>query len=239
MFLGAWCWLARLLLVGPSRGRGRLLIRKLGAIGGHAAGRLELLPLSQIVDPHAAVTVHALSSESWNIDGDEMLAILALASRTHPATMFEFATFDGRTTLDLAANVPDARIYAIDLSEDAGQRFQHHPVRDRISQLFGDTRTTDLSKLSGTVDFVFIDGGHDYDVARSVANRALQLTAGRDALIIWHDYGVFPGVTRAVDELSVAGRRYLIAGTTLACLHRVDRDGERARGRADAAFAPG
>jgi predicted O-methyltransferase YrrM len=54
-------------------------------------------------------------------------------------------------------------------------------------------------------DMVFIDGNHDYESVRAdieAARRAVR-TGG---LIAGHDYGVHPGVTRAVDELRSAFR---------------------------------
>jgi hypothetical protein len=52
----------------------------------------------------------------------------------------------------------------------------------------------------------------------------MKLIRDRNACVLWHDYLMFPGVTRAVNELAAtnadAVRFAHIAGTTLACLIR-------------------
>jgi hypothetical protein len=48
---------------------------------------------------------------------------------------------------------------------------------------------------------VFIDGSHSYDYVINDSRRALELLRDGRGLIIWHDYGVWPGVTRALNDL--------------------------------------
>jgi hypothetical protein len=60
-------------------------------------------------------------------------------------------------------------------------------------------------------DLVFIDGNHDYEWVKHDTDLALRLGA---KIIVWHDYGTEPGVTRAVDELGEGVVRVL--GTRIA-----------------------
>jgi hypothetical protein len=62
------------------------------------------------------------------------------------------------------------------------------------------------------LDFVFVDGSHEYpEAAHDIQAWRRHLRPG--GRIVCHDYGVFEGVTRAVDELMP---RRKFAGATLA-----------------------
>jgi hypothetical protein len=54
------------------------------------------------------------------------------------------------------------------------------------------------------MDFVFVDGGHDFDTVKSDTENAFQLVR-RDgqACIAWHDYGnpKYPELTSYMDQL--------------------------------------
>ena len=63
---------------------------------------------------------------------------------------------------------------------------------------------------------MFVDGSHAYDYACKDSETAFRLVKS-GGLVIWHDYGVWPGVTRALEELEAAkalGLRH-IQGTSL------------------------
>jgi hypothetical protein len=61
-----------------------------------------------------------------------------------------------------------------------------------------------------------VDGSHSYDHARADSETALRLVKSR-GWVLWHDYGVWPGVTRALEELGAARKLGLrhIGGTSL------------------------
>ncbi len=74
------------------------------------------------------------------------------------------------------------------------------------------------------MDFVFIDASHTYEYVLSDSRAALKLLrrGGGTKVILWHDYGEWEGVTRALDELAAGEPTFRglrrIAGTSLACL---------------------
>ena len=72
---------------------------------------------------------------------------------------------------------------------------------ERITQLYGDSASFDFSPWYGQMDFVFVDGAHAYNYVVNDTNIALKLLNPRGGIIIWHDYGVWKGVTRALNEL--------------------------------------
>ena len=86
----------------------------------------------------------------------------------------------------------------------------------RITQLFGDSARFDWSHHYGRASLVFVDGSHAYDYARKDSETAFRLIRP-GGLVIWHDYSVWPGVTRALEELERSRQLGLrrIRGTSL------------------------
>jgi hypothetical protein len=178
--------------------------------------------------------------------GDVNLAELAVlataaASVTSGDEIIEIGTFDGRTTLNLAINAaPHLSVFTLDLPPDATPKFALAPGERafvdkpqsgrhfaapqpewaadarRITQLYGDSSTFDFSAHQGRAALVFVDGSHAYDyvVADSDTARSLAAPGG---LVLWHDYGVWEGVTRALEELEDGAKLGLrqMRGTSL------------------------
>lgn len=141
--------------------------------------------------------------------------------------IFEFGTFFGSTTLNLALNSPeDAEIFTLDLGreeaatleqdpadapltqmhfERSAMEFQDTPVSRKIKQLTGNSKAFDFSPWRDSIDLVFIDGGHDYATVKSDTENAFKiLRKGRPACAFWHDYRNpdCSGNTYFLDELS-------------------------------------
>ena len=184
--------------------------------------------------------------EAQRSHGNVRLSELALLAKAAAAVtpgqeIIEIGTFDGRTTLNLALSCPPAtRVFTLDLPTGSqtkfssmkgergfvdkplpGERFRNYtgPWRDYVSkivQLTGDSAVYDWSTHYGKAGLVFVDGSHAYEYAIHDSEEAFRLVALR-ATIIWHDYGVWNGVTRALDELELARRLGLrrIRGTSL------------------------
>jgi predicted O-methyltransferase YrrM len=170
------------------------------------------------------------------------LAILAQAAAANPpgSSVVEIGTFDGRTTLNLAVNAAEASVFTLDLPPDEralyalapgerqyvdkpqpGARFRDcdpawQAAARRITQLIGDSATFDWAPYAGRAGLVFVDGSHAYEYVRKDSETAMRLVA-RGGLVLWHDYGRWEGVSRALDELEAErnlGLRH-IAGTSL------------------------
>jgi Methyltransferase domain len=170
------------------------------------------------------------------------LAILAQAAAAIPpgSIVVEIGTFDGRTTLNLAVNAAPTSVVTLDLPPDEraafalvpgerqyvdkpqpGARFRAcappwRAAARRITQLLGDSATFDWSPCQGRAGLVFVDGSHAYDYVRKDSETAMRLVAP-GGIVLWHDYGRWEGVTRALDELETERRLGLrhIAGTSL------------------------
>jgi hypothetical protein len=178
--------------------------------------------------------------------GDVNLAELsvlatAAASVAGGQEIVEIGTFDGRTTLNLAANAPShLPVFTLDLPPDTAPKFElaegenafvnkprsgRHFVdaapewaapAKRINQLYGDSATFDWSAHHGRAGLVFVDGSHAYDYVIADTATALRLIAQK-GVVIWHDYGVWDGVTRALEDIEVSrhlGLRH-VRGTSL------------------------
>ena len=182
--------------------------------------------------------------ESYAVDGNvtltELVVLASLAQKYRPRVIFEIGTFDGRTTINLAANSPEATVHTLDLppghatqmavkpGDDtyinkpaSGARYRGTDCESRIVQHYGDSATFDFSKFEGRVDMVFVDGAHSYDYVKSDSQHALRLLRDGRGVILWHDYGTRE-VTEAIDDLrdsdpAFAGLRR-VGNTALAVL---------------------
>jgi predicted O-methyltransferase YrrM len=168
----------------------------------------------------------------------ELIVIAKVVASVKPRVVLEIGTFDGRTTLNLAANasgivltldLPPDKLGSTELPIDpsdasyiekplSGARFLNRPERARITQLFGDSATFDFTPWLGNVDLVFIDGAHSREYVLSDTDRALRLLRPEGGVVLWHDYdAAFDGVTVALDEIRARGVPVQhIEGTSLA-----------------------
>lgn len=135
--------------------------------------------------------------------------------------IFEFGTYLGATTLNLALNCPaDAQVYTFDLPPDA--QIEQHPedipftrehfaveqlafvgsqVEGKITRIAGNSLTEDLSRFR-PMDFIFIDGGHDLATVTADTKNALNMLRP-GGCIAWHDYKNprYPELTAYLESL--------------------------------------
>lgn len=200
-------------------------------------GVLEILPYEVnvlLADPEA---------KDGNVNLAELVIISQLIKQSKPEKLFEIGTFDGRTTLNMAKNSQEsAKIFTLDLGENEieklsktphgdrkfigkakpGWRFENKPEAHKITQLFGDSAKFDFSKYANSINFLFIDGAHQYEYVLKDSDTALKIIAP-GAIILWHDYNTsWPGVTQALNELYQNNPKFSnlrhIAGTSLVIL---------------------
>ena len=164
--------------------------------------------------------------ENGNIRISELGVLAAFARGCEEGTdLFEIGTFDGRTTLNLALNSPArCRVFTLDLPPDLDTAFplahgERHMVEKpkpgaryekyraiypaaigKIHQRLGDSATFDFTPHAHSCSLVFVDGSHAYDYAMSDTRAAMQMVR-QGGVILWHDYGIWEGVTKALEEL--------------------------------------
>lgn len=205
------------------------------------------IPAATITDfapADSMIDIRAIDAVDGNVSERELLAICRLVKDDRPERLFEFGTFDGRTTLNMAVNgAPNAMVYTLDLPSSAvavsvapmhrhevhyankpvsGGRYRGTDAASRIVGLEGDSGTFDFSPYYGSIDFIFIDASHTFAYVVNDSLHALNMIGPAGGTIIWHDYGRWDGVTSALNELRKKHQSFesvaYLKGTTLAVL---------------------
>lgn len=177
-----------------------------------------------IPDP-VPVIVREQDAADGNVTALELLVISQFVALRRPLRIFEIGTFDGRTALNMAANMPEGgQVFTLDLppeglantvhqvargdihyitKSESGARFKRSAYAGKIQQLLGDSAAFDYGPYWGTMDLVFVDGSHSYDYVKKDTETALKLLKPEGGLILWHDYGSphWPDLTRAMNDL--------------------------------------
>ena len=220
--------------------------RRIRGVSHGQATRLPVVRWQEIL-PRRPVSIVEPAKRSGDVNLAE-LAVLASAAAAAQAgdEIIEIGTFDGRTTLNFAVNAPlQLRIFTLDLPPDtapkfdlaAGERTYVEKPRSgrhfadprpefaaaaaRITQAYGDSAAHDWSAHAGRAGLIFVDGSHAYDYVIADSDTAFRLVAPK-GMVIWHDYGVWEGVTRALEEIEASrhlGLRH-VRGTSLVVWQR-------------------
>ncbi len=185
---------------------------------------LQKIKISEVVSENITVEFRGGVPKNGNASALEIVVINKLVKQFGPLNVFEIGTFDGLTTLNIAANSrEDVRIYTLDLPRSkldsvrltldkydkqyiekdvSGVCFLETSFESKITQLYGDSATFDFSPYN-TMDFVFVDASHAYEYVLNDSQIAIKLLRNKRGIILWHDYGTpyWPGVTKALNKL--------------------------------------
>lgn len=204
------------------------------------------IEIAKIVSDFTSIQIKEPIIVNGNISLLEMIVMNKIINIYSPINLFEIGTFDGRTTLNMAANCPkSAKVHTLDLPKEnldftklpivsrdrqyidkkfSGNVYRGTDVEHKISQLYGDSALFDFSPFNNTMDFVFIDGSHSYEYALNDLMKAIKMLRNNRGIILWHDYNspYWYGVTRALNELYEKNIEFKqlahIKGTSFACL---------------------
>lgn len=192
---------------------------------------IPVIKLKEILSEEILVPLLEPMEKDGHINLLELLVINQLVKKLQPKKIFEIGTFDGRTTLNMAASAPkDSNIFTLDLppfkvdytklhleyndrryieKPASGILFKDSPYHSRIQQLYGDSATFDFSPFNESIDFVFVDGSHSYEYVINDTMRALEISKKQHSIILWHDYAspCWPGLQKALDELYMQDAR--------------------------------
>jgi predicted O-methyltransferase YrrM len=185
----------------------------------------DVMPVCELADllpDGSTLTAAQLGVVDGNVSTYEGLVLGALVASRRPTAIFELGTFDGRTSLIFAANAPGTRIFTLDLpaaeldqaaltiglgdlkyvnKKVIGARIVAAEDVEQVTMLSGDSATFDYGPYNGTIDFVFVDACHEYEYVLSDSRAAMALLGSGGGMIAWHDYSIWTGVTRALNEL--------------------------------------
>lgn len=176
-----------------------------------------------------AGSVQYRGTTAYSLSWLELIVLSSITRLLSPKAMFEFGTFDGRTTLHLAINAPEASVHTLDVekglysfgsdddffdSTEIGEHVMGSAVGDRVTLLYGDSTQFDTSPYEDEFDLIFIDGGHAYDIVRSDSEKAFRMGKS-GATLVWHDYLVIDDVTRALLDIGKERELVSLEGTSL------------------------
>jgi len=198
----------------------------------------------ELIENHELILLEPVSIDG-SVIFNELVIINSIIKKVKPKTIFEFGTFEGRTTLNMAINSPDnCKIITLDLLKKdltsisftinkydktlvnkkmVGERLQKYDstITNKIMLCYGDSAKFDFTPYQNSIDLIFIDGAHSYNFVLSDSLNALKLLRNKKGIILWHDYKDEGGVVRAIDKLmkdDPSLKIYNIKGTTLAYL---------------------
>ena len=204
-----------------------------------AKGKIPACPINELVPRAPDIELRLFDPPvAGNASGFEIACLCALARHLQPSVILEIGTFNGNTTLQLAANTPQTtRIYTLDLPWDACApnvegvgdiafissekrktlRFAGTEQESKIKRRYGNSLSVDFSNLieGCKADFIFVDAGHSYECIKNDSEKSFSVL-NRGGLIVWHDYGAsWPSVYKYLNELSKTKKLRNIAGTEL------------------------
>ena len=171
-----------------------------------------------------SVPIGVIHQESHHANHTDMVYVCGMASAANAKRIFEFGTYRGQTTCGLAALCKDAQIYTLNLPPEDDPRYAPYigmyiarsPDRDRITQIYHDSRTFDTTPYRESMDYIFIDGDHSYYGVKNDTEKALQLLKP-GGVIVWHDYAAkSPGVLDYLAEFSQKRPLFQLRKTCLA-----------------------
>ncbi|MEI8301404.1 MAG: class I SAM-dependent methyltransferase [Chlamydiota bacterium] len=197
-------------------------------------------PLQELIKKNTICHLFPASLEDGNLSTKEIIAISSLIQTNSPKNLLEIGTFNGLTTLHMALNTSqEAKVHTLDLStledypKDAldpedikyichnsknNKHYQDTLYNHKIIEHEGNSLTYPFSNFIQEdikIDFIFIDGGHSYQVVKNDTEKSLKILK-ENGILIWHDYTPnCPGVFTYLNELSKTHPILHIDKTTL------------------------
>ncbi len=167
----------------------------------------------------------------------EAAALTALIHKINAKRIFEFGTYKGVSTTQLALNLPhDGMVFTLDLPEDhpayslaipkvAEQQIAAEKgkgiliPRDlggKVTFLRADSAKFDTAPYLESMDLIFVDGAHSYEYVKNDTVKGLEMLRP-GGIIAWHD--CTPSHPSVVGYLSILPRiPTIVHGTTIAFL---------------------
>ena len=167
----------------------------------------------------------------------EAAALAALIHKINAKRIFEFGTYKGVSTTQLALNLPhDGMVFTLDLPEDhpayslaipkvAEQQIAAekgkgilipHDLGGKVTFLRADSAKFDTAPYLESMDLIFVDGAHSYEYVKNDTVKGLEMLRP-GGIIAWHD--CTPSHSSVVRYLSILPRiPTIVHGTTIAFL---------------------
>jgi len=202
-----------------------------------SCGKIPCIKIEELIDTALEIRLINFVSEHGNVTSHELLCLCMMVQSFRPKQVLELGTFNGNTTLQIAANlVGEESITTLDLpvgnepvnsndKYDAGlissyvreqPRYLKSPYESKVKQIYADSIEVDFATLtSSSPDFIFIDAGHSDECVRNDTDKSLKVLAP-GGTIVWHDYTQdWPDVFNFLNELAESLPLKHIFGTNL------------------------
>jgi len=155
-----------------------------------------------------------------NMKSHTALAKLASLTRA-PDYIVEFGTFTGMATYHMAENSPEGvRLITVDFNASSGSytdsNAENHPypkykpgevwvqapeaIRQKITQMIGDSTKIDFTPYYGKVGLIWLDGGHSREVCLTDMKNALCMLRPGGYMVLDDVGGYWPGVPLCVKD---------------------------------------
>jgi predicted O-methyltransferase YrrM len=170
------------------------------------------------------------------LDGSSMITDLALLksiAKSIPSCEYlEIGTWRGESIMNVAENA--AHCTSINLSPNDiialgldSKYAQLHGCliinQSNIKTVHANSMDFDFASLNQKFDLIFIDGDHSYEGVKSDTSKVYDLLRDENSIIVWHDYGYNPEVTRhsvmaaILDGLPTEAHQYLYHVSNTIC----------------------
>jgi len=152
-------------------------------------------------------TLQSFPSVGASVSPMECAALAALSHLVGANRVFEFGTYKGVSTTQLALNLAEGgMVFTLDLPEDHPAYSLPIPkpeeqqiaaeggkgilipgdLRDRVTFLTSDSATFDETPYRGSIDLVFVDGAHSYEYVKSDTEKGWNMLRS-GGVLAWHD----------------------------------------------------
>lgn len=195
-----------------------------------------LLDWQEIFPEPFVFRFHSFPGVGASISLQEGAALAALIKKVRAKRVFEFGTYKGVSTTQMAMNLPpNGLIYTLDLPEKGAGKVAlqiskqseraiavetgkgsliPEDLLHQITFLKEDSAHFDPAPFEETMDLVFVDGAHSADYVRNDTEKGWQMLR-KGGVMAWHD--CVPSHPEVVKHLRAwIPQPILVCGTTLA-----------------------
>ena len=205
------------------------LLTQLYLHGLYSKSKLKMVTIDSRIEEQVLISTYQLSQDSIKAEDrftlqspKELNALLWLLKKQNPIKVFEFGVMRGGSLYHFFLNTKDnTQIYSLDINFSNIYPVVLNVIKNnpRLKLIEGDSTLFDESIYKNSIDFIFIDGGHDYKTVKSDTQKALTMLT-KNGTIVWDDYSPhFPGVYNFLNNFTFHNSElFHVKGTSLVYL---------------------